>query len=469
MTRLEDLKPGRQVAGILPNQTVTVVDVQWHGGDAVELFYKREDGKADTRLVFRADATQYQVQTTPRAWRFDADGARFRLAAEAFRIHLAHLFDPVLAVHTSLIEPLPHQIMAVYEEMLQRQPLRFLLADDPGAGKTIIAGLLLKELMVRGDVKRCLVCVPGNLVEQWQDEMWFKFQIRFQALSREMMANSVTGNPFRENDLLLMRLDQVARNEGWLARLERSDWDLIIVDEAHKMSAGVWSGEIEKTKRYQLGEQLSAVTRHLLLMTATPHNGKEEEFQLFLQLLDPDRFAGRFREGVHRVDISDIMRRMVKEELRRFNGKPLFPERRAYTVDYVLSEQEMALYEAVTDYVRQEFNRAEQLLDGGRKGTVGFALTVLQRRLASSPEAIYRSLVRRRERLEKRLQESSLQIRQDGDEIGYGLVDRYIDDEYLDELPAEEAEVLEEQILDSATAALTIAELDADIETLRGL
>ena len=180
-----------------------------------------------------------------RGWPFDADGALFRLAAEAYRIHLAHLFDPVLAVHTSLIEPLPHQITAVYEEMLKRQPLRFLLADDPGSGKTIMAGLLIKELMIRGDVKRCLIIAPGSLTAQWQDELWFKFQLPFEVLSREGFDTAVSGNPFQEKDLLIVRLDQAARNDDWKARLKNSEWDLVVVDEAHKMSASYWGGERE--------------------------------------------------------------------------------------------------------------------------------------------------------------------------------------------------------------------------------
>ena len=143
-------------------------------------------------------------------------------------------------------------------------------------------------------------------------------------------------------------------------------------------------------------------------MTATPHNGKEEDFQLFLALLDSDRFEGRARDGVHTVDVSDLMRRLVKEQLLKFDGKPLFPERRAYTVSYKLSDAEAALYKSVTDYVRDEFNRADALENEGRKGTVGFALTILQRRLASSPEAILQSLRRRRERLERRLREEQI-------------------------------------------------------------
>ena len=174
------------------------------------------------------------------------------------------------------------------------------------------------------------------------------------------------------------------------------------------MSATFFGGEVKYTKRYRLGQLLSTLTRHFLLMTATPHNGKEEDFQLFMALLDGDRFEGRFRDGVHAADVSDLMRRMVKENLLKFDSTPLFPERIAYTVPYKLSDAEARLYREVTDYVREEFNRAEALENDKRAGTVGFALTILQRRLASSPEAIYQSLRRRRERLESRLREVSI-------------------------------------------------------------
>jgi superfamily II DNA or RNA helicase len=469
MTSLEDLKPGLKITGILPDQAVTIVDVKWHGSTAVELFYKRADGQPGTQLLFRDDEAKLQIAESRRAWSFSADGNLFRLVAEAYRIHLAHLFDPVLAVHTSLIEPLPHQITGVYGDMLPRQPLRFLLADDPGAGKTIMAGLLIKELLVRGDVQRCLICVPGNLATQWQDELWFKFQLRFEIFTRETFETSVSGNPFLEKDLVIIRLDQIARDEGLKEKLQRSEWDLVVVDEAHKMSAHFWGGELEETKRYKLGKQLGEIARHFLLMTATPHNGKEEDFQLFLKLLDQDRFEGRFREGVHEVDISDLMRRMIKEDLLRFDGRHLFPERRAYTVNYPLSPEEARLYNAVTTYVQEEFNRADQLGDDKRRGTVGFALTILQRRLASSPEAIYQSLKRRRKRLEKRLVEVQ-KMRREEEYEEYGI--QYYDEEDLldlEDVPAEELEAIEEQVLDSATAALTIAELQAEIDTLKEL
>ena len=149
--------------GILPDELVTVVNAQWFGDSAIELTYKNASGKVANQLLFRHDEPRIEVVEQGRPWSFDGDGALFRLVAEAHRIRLAHLFDPVLAVHTSLVDPLPHQITAVYEAMLPRQPLRFMLADDPGAGKTIMAGLLIKELIARGDLKRCLIVCPGNL------------------------------------------------------------------------------------------------------------------------------------------------------------------------------------------------------------------------------------------------------------------------------------------------------------------
>ena len=244
MARLEELTRGAQVRGLRPDGPVTVVDVNWFGTAALELTFKDAQGRPGNELLYRTDEARLEVGTKGPAWNFDADGNLFRLVSEAYRIKLAYLFDPLLAVHTSLVEPLPHQILAVYQEMLPRQPLRFLLADDPGAGKTIMAGLFIKE----------------------------------------------------------------------------------------------------------------------------------------------------FRDGVHVIDPADMMRRLVKEHILRFDGTPLFPERRAYSPNYKLSDAEAKLYKDVTEYVREEFNRADNL-EEGRRGTVGFALTILQRRLASSPtpEATCRS------------------------------------------------------------------------------
>src|SRR3989304_6203125 len=390
MFRLEDLQPNGAGRVILPDALVSVVSVQWFGSEALELTYKTPAGKVANELLYRHDEPRLEVVEQGRPWSFDGDGALFRLVPEAHPTRRAHLFDPVLAVHPSVVDPLPHQITAVYDAMLPRQPLRFLLADDPGAGKTIMAGLLMKELIARGDLQRCLVVCPGSLAEQWQDELYHRFHLPFEILTNDKLEAARTGNWFLEANLVIARLDKLSRDEKVQQKLQAPDcrWDLVVCDEAHKMSATVFGGETKYTKRYRLGQLLSTLTRHFLLMTATPHNGKEAAFQLFMALLDGDRFEGRFRDGVHVTDVSDLMRRMVKETLLKFDGTPLFPERIAYTVPYKLSEAEARLYKAVTEYVREEFNRAEALENDKRAGTVGFALTALQRRLASSTAAL---------------------------------------------------------------------------------
>lgn len=473
MAKLDHLQRNARVKGLSPSGIVTILNLQWFGSDVVEVTYRDVSGKDHSELLFRDREPDLEIVETGIPWAFDGDGELFRLVSEAYRIRMAYLFDPWMAVHLSQVEPLPHQITAVYGEMLPRQPLRFLLADDPGAGKTIMTGLLIKELMLRGDLQRCLIVVPGNLVEQWQDELYQKFQLPFEILTNDRINAARSGNVLNEMSLVVARLDKFSRDEQLQEKLKQTDWDLVVMDESHKCSASVFGGEIKYTKRYRLAELLSQRARHLLMLTATPHNGKEEDFQLFMALIDPDRFEGRYREGTHEVDASDLMRRLVKEKLLKFDGTPLFPERRAYTVTYELSDLEAALYEQVTNYVREEFNRAENL-GKDRKGTVGFALTVLQRRLASSPEAIYQSLHRRRERLEARLREEKLMKR--GRDVNIeedifkdlpGLDEEDWDE--IDDAPETEAEQTEEQVSDAASAARTIAELELEIARLTEL
>ena len=468
--KLEALQVNAAIEGVVADGIVTVVNVRWFGEDAVELTYKTPSGKVANEILYRQDEARLARAQGARLWSFDGDGAQFRLVSEAQRIRLAHLFDPLLAVHTSVVDPLPHQITAVYESMLPRRPLRFLLADDPGAGKTIMAGLLIKELLARGDLERCLVVCPGSLAEQWQDELYKRFQLPFEILTNDKLESARTGNGFKETDLAIARLDKLSRDEDIQQKLKAPDcgWDLVVCDEAHKMSARFSGGEISYTKRYRLGQLLSGITRHFLLMTATPHNGREEDFRLFMALLDADRFEGRLRDSAHKTDVSDLMRRMIKEKLLRFDGTPLFPERIAHTVPFRLSDAEAQLYRAVTEYVREEFNRAEALESGTRAGAVGFALTILQRRLASSPEAIYQSLKRRRGRLESRRDE--LELLHGGKQVT--TIGAHFDQdelEDLDDAPGEEVEATEEQILDQATAAGSIAELKAEISTLTAL
>ena len=473
MLKLEQIQKNADISGLEPGQVVRIVTTEPAGDNALTVYYKTADGRLLERLLFRADEANLSLAGDGRPWAFDAPGADFKLAAEAYRINLAHLFDPMMAVHTSNVEPLPHQITAVYEAMLPRQPLRYVLADDPGAGKTIMAGLLIRELMMRADARRVLIVAPGSLVEQWHDEMSEKFGLSFSLFSREQAEQSRSGNPFDDTDLLIARLDQLARADDLQEKLRLSRWDLVVVDEAHKLSASYFGNKVNKTRRFQLGEQLSSITRHFLLMTATPHNGKEEDFQLFLSLLDADRFYGRFRDGAHKVDVTDLMRRMVKEDLLKFDGTPLFPERRAYTVNYQLSDLEAALYAAVTDYVKEQFNKADQLADSNRKGTVGFALTSLQRRLASSPEAIYQSLKRRRHKLTRQVREEKQGRR--GRTLAETLLspgaNSIPDDiwEAADALPPDDYENFEEAVVDQATAAQTIQELEAEIAILAAL
>ncbi|WP_140628358.1 helicase-related protein [Methylibium rhizosphaerae] len=470
MLKLEDIKKNAALVGLEPGHVVRVVTTEVVGDNAITVYYKTPDGALHERMLFRQDEGTLSLAVVGRPWAFDADGESFKLGVEALRIDLAHLFDPMMAVHTSNVEPLPHQITAVYESMLPRQPLRYVLADDPGAGKTIMAGLLIRELLMRADAKRVLIVAPGSLVEQWQDELHEKFGLAFDIFSREQIEQSRSGNPFDDRDLLIARIDQLARSDELIEKLRLSHWDLVVCDEAHKLSANYFGQKVNKTKRFQLGELLGSITRHFLLMTATPHNGKEEDFQLFMSLLDSDRFYGKFRDGAHKVDVTDLMRRMVKEELLKFDGTPLFPERRAYTVNYKLSEQEAALYNAVSAYVREEMNRADTLQDGARKGTVGFALTSLQRRLASSPQAIYQSLRRRRLKLTRRVEDEKLRQR------GQALIDvatppMASDDVWdaAEAMSAEAYETFEEEVVDQATASQTIAELEAEIFSLQAL
>lgn len=451
--QLSELTHGVSVRGLIAEQVVQVLSATQVAPDILSVVLKDAQGQFTERLVYPEDLLDCAIVTPQAAFQFDGDATRLRLVSEAIRIQLAHLFDPYLAIHTSQVLPLPHQITAVYGEMLNRQPLRFLLADDPGAGKTIMAGLLVKELMVRGELERCLIVAPGGLVEQWQDELATKFDLNFALLSRDRVTAHRLADPFGESPFWIARMDMLSRNPELQERLASHEWDLIVVDEAHRMSAQVQGRDIKPTKRFLLGKELSRQTRHFLLMTATPHNGKDDDFTVFMSLLDPDRFEGH---QAGRTDASDLMRRMVKEDLRRFDGRKLFPKRQSETVSYALSPREQALYDDVTDYVRHEMNRAERLVgDENRRVNVGFALQTLQRRLASSPEAIYQSLRRRRERLEARLRTETAQTMPTPE-----------DWEDFNDLDDTEATELEQAVLDHATTARNVQELRVEIEGL---
>jgi superfamily II DNA or RNA helicase len=469
--RLDELNERMRLRGFVPDRDVTVVAIERHGYGSATVTYRDTEGRLGERVVTTEDMLAVQEASELR-WTFDADGSMFRLASEARRMKSAHLADPFAAVDTSNIEPYPHQIEAVYQTLLDQRPIRYLLADDPGAGKTIMSGLLIRELMLRGDVARCLIVAPGSLVEQWQDELYEKFGIDFELMSRAKVEESRAGNPFLERNMMIARLDQIARGDDLRAKLEMAEWDLVIVDEAHKMSAHVYQAELSKTKRFELGEVLRDRARHLLLLSATPHNGKNEDFLAFLTLLDAERFAGRLRDGKV-PDISDVFRRRVKESLLTFEGRKLFPPRTAESINYELSAPEQGLYDAVTDYVKNGMNRADELKKGGdkRRGLmVGFALAGLQRRLASSPAAIHESLRRRTEKL--RGQSDALRrLAKNGQPVpvadlppGVKVAD--LEDFDYDEFDDDELEALEDAVIDAATAAATAEELEAELIVL---
>jgi len=350
-----------------------------------------------------------QVVARPGQRSFEADPARFRLAIEAQRLRLAYSYDPHFAVSISNIDALPHQIEAVYHRMLKMPRVKFLLADDPGAGKTIMAGLLLKELKFRKVARRILIVTPAALTNQWREEMLEKFGEVFRIVSSGTVNDNVGLNIWQEVDQVITSID-FAKQERMLAALDDTEWDLVIVDEAHKMSAYRSGQDRKASERYKLGLTLSRQTNHLLLMTATPHRGDPDNFNYLLQLIDPDLFSTRRGdpgqpagqtedEGSLIKRAKTVLLRRLKEELKDFEGRPIYPPRTVTTARYDLSQAERTLYDAVTDYVSQGLFMADQRSDR----STGLALTVLQRRLVSSLEAIELSLKRRREKQQIKL------------------------------------------------------------------
>ncbi len=473
---IADLKPKTLVTGLIPGEVVEIISVQEIGDQVVDIYFKLRSGELKNNHYTREQLVDIEISIQASKFTFSAQADDFKLATEAMRMKLAGLFDPMAAVNSSDLEPLPHQIKAVYGEFLPRVPLRFLLADDPGAGKTIMAGLYIKELILRGYLKRCMIVVPGGLIDQWKEELYEKFGLSFETLTKNHLDNVSIFNPFLVNNFLIARMDQLSRAGDQVEQaMKDANWDLIIVDEAHRMSAhySSWKGEQKATRRYKLGKILSKLTVNLLLMTATPHAGKDENFELFLALLDEDRFEGKRKKGAKLTSAEGLMRRMVKEDLLTFEGKPLFPERIAETVDYELSPAEQSLYEAVTEYVRQEMGRAFSGPDKKKSNNIGFALTVLQRRLASSPRAILRSLERRQAKLTELLErfEAEKEAKAGQKNLGMKQVLNLVDvddiDDLDDEMPDSERELIENGgELDLLTASQTVDELKAELLVL---
>ncbi|MEO1618682.1 MAG: helicase-related protein [Planctomycetota bacterium] len=379
----------------------------------------------------------------------DGNPTHFRLAAEAHRIKLAFQYDPHFAVSVSQVDPLPHQMDAVYSHLLTQPRIRFLIADDPGAGKTIMAGLAIKELKFRGLIERTLIISPANLTDQWRRELHDKFGETFTVINRATVNAAYGRNIWEDSSQCIASVDFTARQEDILGMLRDVHWDLVIVDEAHKMAAYQYGTKINKTQRYELGEFLRDHTDHYLFLTATPHKGDPDNFALLLQLLDQDLYVnGDILAEASAHDENRIMVRRLKEDMKHFDGSPCFPPRHVETLPYELSNDELKLYDAVTEYVQNNFQRAE----AAENRNVGLALTVLQRRLASSFAAIRSSLERRRKRL-KDLQKLG-KLKQEYGELP----------EDFEDLTEAERWRFEDDIVERLTMAENMAELEAEIE-----
>ncbi len=395
--------------------------------------------------------------------RFDAPPRDLFLALEAKRYRYASLYDPLLAMNISKVDPLPHQIEAVYGYILRQPRVRFLIADDPGAGKTIMAGLVIKEMKLRGLARRILIVAPGHLRDQWRREMKDRFEEKFTVIDRTTMRQHFGENVWEREFQVITSLD-FARQEDVKKALEAVHWDLVIVDEAHKMAAYRYGKKVSKTKRYQLGELLSRYSTHLLFLTATPHRGDAENFRLFLDLLQPGAFATAemLEASIHRGDNPLFIRRL-KEDLKDFEGRPLFLPRHVKTMTFDLGREspaEKRLYNDLSRYVNEQYNKA---LSHDKRRNIAFALVILQRRLASSTYALYQSLQRRKAKLETMLAQA--------DHFRRGRLTREEASFSLDEVEemSEEERWKMEALWETLSVAENRAELEAEIRTLEAL
>lgn len=326
---------------------------------------------------------------------------RFFLFIESARIKTAYDHDPHFAVSLSGVRPLPHQLEAVYERILPQVRLRFLLADDPGAGKTIMAGLLLKELKLRNAVERVLILAPAPLTLQWQDELRSKFSETFEVINSVLAKGQLAGNPWERFRQCIASID-FAKRDDIVPGILQVDWDLVIIDEAHKCSARTQGEDLRRTGRYKLAEELSRISERILLLTATPHQGNVDQFHNFLRLLDPDQFiSDQLNPQILKLEDSPWFLRRIKEELVDFDGRKLFRDRIPLTIPFELSEPEKYLYEQVTKYINKYLGKTK----GRKQAAVALARTVLQRRLASSLNAIFSSLKKRQRRFADLLEE----------------------------------------------------------------
>ncbi|MFH8108108.1 MAG: helicase-related protein, partial [Candidatus Aenigmatarchaeota archaeon] len=395
------MKEGTVIEGPFWPEPVEIIKIEEIGEHVHIIGAAINSKKHIDQLIPKSEIEKIKIRET--TINFASDSLEAFLALEAIRFKLASLFDPLLAMNISKIDPLPFQIEAVYGYILKLPKIRFLIADDPGAGKTIMAGLVIKELKLRRLARRILIVVPGHLKDQWIRELKEKFQETFTLIDRYSFRSLYGENPWQKENQVITSID-FAKKEEILPSLSSVFWDLVIVDEAHKMAAYRYGDNLSKTERYRLGEVLSRTSKNLLFLTATPHKGDPENFRLFLDLLEPGFFATSelIEESLKNRDNPLFIRRL-KEDLKNFEGEPIFTNRYPKTIKFRLSDEEKILYNELSKYVISQYNRALKI---DKKRNVAFALLILQRRMASSTYALFKSLERRKERLEKLLEET---------------------------------------------------------------
>ena len=459
---LETLQRGTYLIDTLQGEEKVIRQVHPHGS-FVRLFF---EGVTEP-FVCSIEELQgrFKIVYPP----FRADANLVRLVAEAYRLRHAYLFNPIFATETSLIDPLPHQFIAVYDHLLQHFPLRFLLADDAGAGKTIMTGLYIQELLLRRQVERVLIVPPAGLIGNWERELRVCFRLQFQILSS---ANAANTNPFvdSENRLAIVSLDTLRQERMQQYLFEAPSYNLIVFDEAHKLSARYeWDGAVTKSKRYQLAERIAAEGNSLLLLTATPHMGRKDAYYFLWRLLLPERLAaqGAFDRLPEGTRSKHLLRRM-KEEMITFDEQPIYPPRLSHTIAYPLKQgeiSEQSLYDEVTTYCENHFDLAGQY----NQTAARLAMMVLQRRLASSTFALWRSLIRREEKLQttlRELREGRLSL-----ERLETAQEELIDIDIRDTKTGDEEEIIDgkeeseqaDETLAEATTGRSIADLEVEI------
>ncbi|MCX6133010.1 MAG: SNF2-related protein [Ignavibacteriales bacterium] len=450
----EVIKPNMILKGPAFPEAVQVIAVIPLGGNQ-KIIGKGLTSGLVREYVFN-DAQISKLDVSPERQPFDGDPNKFRLGVEALRLGLAYEYDPYFTLSIARVDPLPHQLEAVYDYFIKLPRIRFLLADDPGAGKTIMAGLLIKELKIRGLVKRTLIVTPANLSFQWQRELKDKFRENFEVIRSDVLRANYGSNPWQERNQVITSVSWVSRIDDARESLLRSHWDLIIVDEAHKMSA--YSSD-KKTLAYQLGESLSQMTDHFLLMTATPHKGDPENFCLFLELLDKDVYGDvKSLEEAMRRNSAPFYLRRVKEALVSFPNpdtgevKTLFTKRFVQTTEFQINNDEWEFYDALTRYVEDQSIKAAAD-DTSRGRALGFTMAMLQRRFASSISAVRKTLERMKSKRER--------ILADPEEYKRELVAKRLPEDF-DDLPEEEQQEIVAQ-LEDVVASIDPNELREEI------